>query len=54
MYHFSKRTAIYLTAGHIDNKGTSAISVDGGNITGSAPAAGGKQNAAMVGIRHFF
>jgi len=54
MYLLSKRTAVYLTAGHIDNKGTSAVSIDGGNIAGSAPMAGGKQNAAMVGIRHFF
>jgi len=54
MYNFSKRTAVYLTSGHISNKGTSAISIDGGNLSGSAPIGGGKQNAVMVGMRHFF
>jgi len=54
MYNLSKRTALYLTAGHIDNKGNSMVSIDGGNITGSAPLAGGNQNGVMVGIRHFF
>jgi predicted porin len=54
MYHLSKRTATYLSAGRIDNKGNTALSIDGGNITGSAPLAGGNQNGVMVGIRHFF
>ena len=54
MYLLSKRTATYFTAGRIDNKGNSALSIDGGNITGSAPLAGGKQSGVMVGIRHFF
>jgi len=54
MYHLSKRTAVYATAGHIDNQGTSAVSIDGGNISGSAPAAGGQQSGVMLGMRHFF
>ncbi len=54
MYHLSKRTAVYATAGHIDNQGTSAVSIDGGNISGSAPVAGGRQSGVMLGMRHFF
>jgi len=54
MYHLSKRTAVYASVGHIDNQGTSAVTIDGGNISGSAPAAGGRQSGLMLGIRHFF
>jgi predicted porin len=57
-YNFSKRTAVYGTVGRISNDGSLNVSVDGGQVvggpTGSGPVAGGSQNGAMVGIRHWF
>lgn len=52
-YHFSKRTAAYLTVGHIDNHGATNLSVSSGQ-TGSNPLAGQSQNGVMLGMRHFF
>lgn len=53
LYHFSKRTKSYVTAGHIANDGTLNISVSGG-AAGSNPAAGASQSGVMVGMRHAF
>lgn len=53
MYSFSKRTAVYATAGRIDNEGTLALSVSGA-APGSAPAAGAGQTGLAVGVRHAF
>lgn len=52
-YLLSKRTAIYATAGRIDNDGALALSVSSG-APGSGPAAGAGQNAVAVGVRHSF
>jgi predicted porin len=53
-HHFSKRTSAYVTAGRMKNQGLSAISIDGGNATGSNPAPGVSQTGVMVGLRHIF
>lgn len=53
MYHFSKRTAAYLTIGHLDNRGLSNVSVSSGQA-GSNPLPGESQNGVMIGLRHFF
>lgn len=53
MYHFSKRTAGYLTVGNISNDGTLNLSVSGG-AAGSNPAAGESQTGVMIGVRHAF
>ncbi|SFU43423.1 porin [Pseudoduganella namucuonensis] len=53
LYHLSKRTAAYVTAGHVSNGGTLNLSVSGG-AAGSNPVAGGSQTGLMVGMRHFF
>lgn len=53
MYSFSRRTAAYVSAGHISNDGVIALSVSGG-APGSAPAAGGSQSGLLIGIRHSF
>jgi len=52
-YFLSKRTALYATAGHIDNNGTLALSVSNG-AAGANPAAGGAQAGFAVGVRHSF
>jgi predicted porin len=52
-YNFSRRTAAYLSAGHIANDGALALSVSGGAV-GSAPIAGGSQSGVIAGIRHTF
>lgn len=52
-YNLSKRTAVYATAGHISNKGTTALSVSNA-AAGGAPAASTGQNGLAVGIRHSF
>jgi len=52
-YNFSRRTAAYLSAGHMANDGTLALSVSGG-APGSAPVAGGSQSGLLAGIRHVF
>ncbi|QQX86037.1 porin [Cupriavidus necator] len=53
MYNLSKRTAVYATAGYIDNSGQLALSVSSG-ATGSNPVPGGSQLGAMVGVKHIF
>ena len=52
-YNFSKRTALYATAGRILNDGTLALSVSNA-AAGGGPAAGGAQTGTAVGIRHTF
>lgn len=52
-YHFSKRTTVYASAGHIANQGALANGVSSGQA-GGAPAAGGSQRGLLVGVRHFF
>lgn len=54
LYHLSKRTSVYVTAGHIANGGTLNLSVSGGAPTGGNPVAGGSQTGATTGMRHFF
>lgn len=48
--NLSKRTAVYVTAGYIDNKGSAAYSVSGGGTVGT----GMSQTGLMVGTRHSF
>lgn len=50
MYHLSKRSAVYVSVGHMNNSGTAAFAVDGGGTVG----AGLSQNGIMAGVRHFF
>lgn len=52
-YSLSRRTAVYATAGAIQNKGTLALSVSGGQ-PGSAPVPGGSQSGVAFGVRHSF
>ncbi|WP_157268409.1 porin [Azohydromonas aeria] len=52
-YSLSKRTAAYVTAGHISNDGTLNLSASGGSPGGN-PVAGGSQTGVAVGVRHAF
>ncbi|WP_454741945.1 porin [Cupriavidus necator] len=52
-YAFSKRTAVYGTAGYITNGGTLAVSVNGGQA-GTNPNPGGNQVGVMLGVKHTF
>jgi predicted porin len=52
-YALSKRTAVYATAGRINNDGTTALSVSNG-AAGGAPPAGGGQTGIAAGLRHSF
>ena len=52
-YNLSKRTAVYATAGRINNDGALALSVSSGQA-GSNPVAGGSQTAIAMGVRHSF
>lgn len=52
-YALSKRTALYLNAGMVDNSERLALSVSAG-APGSNPAAGESQVATMLGVRHAF
>jgi predicted porin len=52
-YNFSKRTAVYATAGRINNDGALALSVSSGQAA-SNPVAGGSQTAIAMGVRHSF
>ena len=52
-YSLSKRTALYATAGQIENDGTLALSVSNA-ATGSNPAAGRSQTGLGAGVRHSF
>ncbi|MBK0114055.1 MULTISPECIES: porin [unclassified Delftia] len=54
LYNLSKRTATYVTAGKMYNKGASTFTIDGGVVAGSSPAPGVDQTGIMVGIRHAF
>lgn len=53
-YLFTKRTAIYATAGRVFNRGAAAITIDGGVVAGAAPPLGGEQTGVMFGVRHSF
>jgi predicted porin len=52
-YNLSKRTALYATAGRINNDGALALSVSSGQAA-SNPVAGGSQTAVAMGVRHSF
>jgi predicted porin len=52
-WQLSKRTALYATAGRIDNDGTLALSVSNAQASGG-PLAGGSQTGLGLGIRHTF
>lgn len=52
-YSLSRRTALYTTLGHIDNRGALALSVSAG-AAGSNPVAGGAQAGFTAGLRHMF
>jgi predicted porin len=49
--NLSRRTAVYVTAGYIDNRGTSAVSVSG---SAGTVGVGLSQTGVMVGMRHAF
>lgn len=49
----SRRTSLYVTAGHIRNKGVLALSVSAAAI-GNGPVAGASQTGVTAGIRHAF
>lgn len=54
-YQLSKRTAVYATAGSIDNRGTLTGSVSGGAAGPlSATTPGGSQLGVAAGVRHSF
>jgi len=50
MYNFSKRTTVYVAAGHIVNDGTAAVALSSGGSVG----AGLSQTGVITGIRHAF
>lgn len=52
-YFLSKRTAVYATAGRVDNNGSLALGVSNA-AAGSGPVAGGTQDGIAAGIRHAF
>jgi predicted porin len=52
-YNLSKRTALYASAARLDNDGTAAFSVSGGQA-GSNPLPGAAQTGLAVGLRHSF
>lgn len=52
-YSLSRRTALYVTSGYIDNAGQLTTSVSSG-APGSGTAPGGHQLGMAVGIRHLF
>ncbi|MGU7774639.1 porin [Burkholderia sp. MR1-5-21] len=55
MYFFSKRTAVYVTAGHVFNQRNAAFTIDGGVVPPTSnPLPGVDQTGAMVGVRHMF
>ena len=54
-YLFSKRSSLYITAGHVFNQRDSTITVDGGALPGASnPAPGVDQTGVMIGVRHKF
>ncbi|WP_308445124.1 porin [Paraburkholderia flagellata] len=55
MYFLSKRTSVYVTAGHVFNERNATYSIDGGVVPpASTPLPGVSQTGAMVGMRHLF
>jgi predicted porin len=52
-YALSKRTAAYITAGHVSNDGVNATAVSNG-AAGGNPAAGSSQTGVAIGMRHSF
>lgn len=52
-YKFSRRTALYLTGGYVDNKGSLSYSVSSSTQIPASPAPGQGQAGVMVGVRHF-
>lgn len=50
VYALSKRTSVYAMLGHIENRGTAAVSVSAGGTVG----AGMSQTGVMAGMRHTF
>jgi predicted porin len=53
VYSLSKRTAVYATAGRVDNDGTLALGVSNA-AAGSGPSAGNGQTGLALGVRHSF
>ena len=53
LYKLSKRTALYATAGHIDNSGLQTTSVSNA-APGGLTKPGGAQTGVMLGMRHSF
>lgn len=53
MYSLSKRTAVYVTSGLIDNRAGLALALSA-DAVGSAPAVGKSQFGTMIGMRHTF
>ena len=52
-YSLSRRTAVYATAGRIDNDSSLALSVSGA-APGAGPVPGGSQSGLAAGVRHSF
>jgi predicted porin len=50
MYNFSKRTTVYVAAGHIVNDGSAAVALSSGGSVG----AGLSQTGVITGIKHAF
>jgi predicted porin len=54
-YFLSKRSSVYVTAGHVFNQRNAAFTIDGGVIPpASSPLPGVDQTGVMVGMRHQF
>ncbi|MFD1557289.1 porin [Paraburkholderia silviterrae] len=54
-YLLSKRSSVYVTAGHVFNQRNGAFTIDGGVIPpASSPLPGVDQTGVMVGMRHQF
>jgi predicted porin len=53
VYSFSKRSAVYVTAGRLNNHGLSALSVSASS-PGGTPVAGSGQTGVLVGVRTTF
>jgi predicted porin len=50
IYELSKRTAVYVAAGRINNSGAAALALSAGGSVG----AGLNQNGVITGIKHSF
>jgi predicted porin len=53
-YKLSRRTALYLTAGRVQNQGTRGYSVSNTTVVAATPQAGSGQTGLMAGMRHSF